>query len=44
MCSQIADVKAKISAEKGWEADKQKLIYSGTRSPRNVTRPADCCN
>ncbi|KAK7705106.1 UV excision repair protein rad23 [Botryosphaeria dothidea] len=25
----IADVKAKISAEKGWEADKQKLIYSG---------------
>ncbi|KAK8247012.1 XPC-binding domain-containing protein [Phyllosticta capitalensis] len=25
----IASVKAKITAEKGWEADKQKLIYSG---------------
>ncbi|KAK7533925.1 XPC-binding domain-containing protein [Phyllosticta citribraziliensis] len=25
----IANVKAKIAAEKGWEADKQKLIYSG---------------
>ncbi|KAF2145908.1 uncharacterized protein K452DRAFT_324019 [Aplosporella prunicola CBS 121167] len=25
----IANVKAKIAAEKGWESDKQKLIYSG---------------
>lgn len=25
----ISDVKAKITEEKGWEADKQKLIYSG---------------
>ena len=26
---QVAQVKEKIAAEKGWEASKQKLIYSG---------------
>jgi len=26
---QIAQVKEKIAAEKGWEASQQKLIYSG---------------
>lgn len=31
--AQIAQVKEKVAAEKGWEASTQKLIYSGMLAP-----------
>lgn len=40
MC-QVAQVKAKIEKEKGWEVSQQKLIYSGKCFPGTPTELGD---